>query len=321
MNVFKHIDEIDKACALALLENPRGSWRELSLACKIPEKKLARRINSLLENQDICIVAELNPVMANQGITVHVWIEVVSGKADHLAESLVQLAEVRVLFLTTGQADLFVEVGLSKSTDISNWVNHHVRCNADIKSVRTQVMLKPFTWAQHCKNKSDQSHLNSPQRQLSAEERQLIDLLSVDARLSIKYLSEQLQLSEHRTQKMLSDLQAEGAYAIRMYLDPSLVGLNTECVVQINVQPQHAEQIALHLANLPHTRCLFGMNGESQIFWHVVCQDLSDLWQLTTEELGQLEGVISCNSNMVIGAYKRAGFMRKGLKLHFDQLI
>ena len=76
----------------------------------------------------------------------------------------------------------------------------------------------------------------------------------------------------------------------------------------IGCQPS---QIAKTLSELKNTRCLFGISGDSQFFWHVLCNDLSDLWKLITEDLGNFEGIQSCNTNMVTLALKRAGFMRK----------
>lgn len=48
MNESFKMDDIDKACINALLENPRGSWRELSLASEIPEKNYPGALASFL---------------------------------------------------------------------------------------------------------------------------------------------------------------------------------------------------------------------------------------------------------------------------------
>ena len=318
MNEIKHIDEVDKACVTALMANPRGSWRDLSLSTGIPEKKLSRRVNKLFEEHYIRTVAELNPLVVNRGITVHVWIGVLFGKEKAVAQFFSALPEVRVLFITTGMADIFLEIGLEKQSDLAVWMHDFVNNNSEIKKKETKIILKPFTWTKRVRKADDLLSTHYPDRHLSSDELKLIHLLSFDARLSIKQLAEQMQMSEHRSQKMLNDLLNEDAFSIRLDFEPSILGLSVEAILLIKIQPQHAQTIAQSLVSLTNTRCLFGISGESQFFWHVLCEDLADLWRLTTEELGKLEGIVSCNSNMVIGAYKRAGFMRKGMKIQMD---
>ena len=53
----------------------------------------------------------------------------------------------------------------------------------------------------------------------------------------------------------------------------------------------------------------------SQFFWHVLCNDLADLLYLITEKMSSLEGIQSCSTNMITNAYKRAGYMRKGINM------
>lgn len=315
INEIKQIDEIDKACITALMENPRGSWRELSQQTMIPEKKLSRRVTKLFEDQYIRTVAELNPLVVNRGITVHIWLGVEFGKENAVAQLLAALPEVRVLFMTTGLADIFLEIGLKKQSDLAIWMQDYVSKSAEIRTVETHVVLKPFTWASRIKKSDEVQFERRAEHHLSSDELKLIHLLSFDARLSVKQLAEKMQLSEHRSQKMLNDLLAEDAFSIRLDFEPSILGLSVEAIVLIKIQPQHAQAIAQSLVGLINTRCLFGISGESQFFWHVLCEDLADLWRLTTEELGKLDGIVSCNSNMVISAYKRAGFMRQGIRI------
>ncbi|OTG85351.1 hypothetical protein B9T31_12830 [Acinetobacter sp. ANC 4558] len=306
-----NLDDIDIACINALIANPRGSWRELSLISDVPEKKLSRRISKLFDDQVIRTSVELNPIVTNKGYTVHVWISVKFGKEKEIAQFFAQRPEVRIVFLTTGLADIFLEIGLEKPADLSIWMHDFVTQIPDIKTVETQAVLKPFTWASKPKVVDATGQKINEIRALTETELQLIHLLSLDGRSSIKSLAEQVELSEHKTQKLLSDLLEEGIFNIRIDFEPSLMGFKSEAIILIKARPEAANRIAKTLSELKNTRCLFGISGDSQFFWHVLCQDLSDLWKLITEDLGNFEGIQSCNTNMVTLALKRAGFMRK----------
>lgn len=313
MSKVVEFDDVDIACINALICNPRGTWRELSVISGIPEKKLSRRITRLLDDQIIRSSIELNPVVVNKGFTVHVWLSVACGKEKEVAQFFSQQPEVRIVFLTTGKADIFLEVGFEREADLSIWMHDLISQKSDIKTIETQVVLKPFTWASKRKKETSFTEHEFSVRSLVEEEIKLIGILANDARISIKNLSEQIGLSEHRTQKLLNDLLNEEVFSLRIDFEPRLIGFKSEAIIQIKVQSEHAHRIAKILSELPYTRCLFGVSGDSQFFWHVLCNDHADLWQVMTDELGKLEGIQSCKTTMIMSAYKRAGFMRKGL--------
>ncbi len=313
MNEAIEFDDVDIACINALISNPRGTWRELSIVSDIPEKKLSRRIMRLIDEQIIRTSIELNPIMANRGFTVHVWLSVECGKEQEVAQFFAQRSEVRIVFLTTGKADIFMEVGLERQADLSAWMHDFISQKSEIKTIETQVVLKPFTWVSKRKKEIASSENLAVMRSLTTDEAMLMRILASDARVSIRNLSEQIGLSEHKTQKLLNDLLLEEVFNLRVDFEPKLIGFKSEAIIQIKVQPEHANHIAKILSEFSHTRCLFGVSGDSQFFWHVLCNDHSDLWHVMTDELGKLEGIQSCNTTMVTSAYKRAGFMRKGM--------
>lgn len=320
MNEIYTLDETDLACIQALVSAPRASWRELSVMSNIPEKKLSRRIVKLFDEQIIRTVVELNPALTNKGYTVHVWISVEFGKEKQVADFFAQQPEVRVVFLTTGLADIFLEIGLEKPSDLSCWMHDFVTRIPEIKTVETHVVLKPFTWASKPKSLENNNAPVQQIRILSDHESRLIHELSLDGRAPIKRLAEQIELSEHKTQKFLNDLISEGVFNLRVDIEPELLGFKTEAIILIKAQPNKVTEIAKYLSDGKNTRCLFGISGDAQFFWHVLCDDLSDLWRLTTEHLQDIEGIRSCNINMVISAHKRAGFMRKKHPSHLLSL-
>ena len=58
------------------------------------------------------------------------------------------------------------------------------------------------------------------------------------------------------------------------------------------------------------TRCLFGTSG-AQLFWHVLCRDSPQLWDVVTRRLGELEGVLN-NDVAVVMRAQACGIVRAG---------
>ena len=184
-----------------------------------------------------------------------------------------------------------------------------------VKQVQSQVVLRSFRRASRWR--IDGSVPTEPVLagavSLNADEMRLLGALTLDGRASLGVLAETCGVSEPKVQRMLSGLVDSHALTFRVELEPLLVGYGVEAILSLHTRPGATDGIALELAKDEHTRCLFGTSGGSQLFWHVLCRDIHDLWTVSTARMGSLEGIISCETNTVVRAYKRAGRVRRGL--------
>lgn len=309
------LDETDLACLIALQANPRGTWRDLSACCDVAERTLSRRLQRLMDSGYIRVIGELDPVVVGSGPVLHAWIRVADGRQREVAEHLMQLAQTQVVMATTGEFDIFTEINLLSVEALSDMVVRALPLVPGVKQVQSQVVLRSFRRASRWR--IDGSVPTEPLRagpvSLNADEMRLLDALMLDGRASLGALAEMCGVSEPKAQRMLSGLVDSSALTFRVELEPLLVGYGVEAILSLQTRPGAAEGIALELAKDEHTRCLFGTSGSSQLFWHVLCRDIHDLWTVSTARMGALEGIISCETNTVVRAYKRAGRVRRGL--------
>ncbi|NMY86673.1 Lrp/AsnC family transcriptional regulator [Pseudomonas sp. WS 5411] len=309
------LDETDLACLIALQANPRGTWRDLSACCDVAERTLSRRLQRLMDSGYIRVIGELDPVVVGSGPVLHAWIRVADGRQREVAEHLTQLAQTQVVMATTGEFDIFTEINLPSVEALSDMVVRALPLVPGVKQVQSQVVLRSFRRASRWR--IDGSVPTEPLRagpvSLNADEMRLLDALMLDGRASLGVLAETCGVSEPKAQRMLSGLVDSSALTFRVELEPLLVGYGVEAILSLQTRPGAAEGIALELAKDEHTRCLFGTSGSSQLFWHVLCRDIHDLWTVSTARMGALEGIISCETNTVVRAYKRAGRVRRGL--------
>lgn len=309
------LDETDLACLIALQANPRGTWRDLSACCDVAERTLSRRLQRLMDSGYIRVIGELDPVVVGSGPVLHAWIRVADGRQREVAEHLTQLAQTQVVMATTGEFDIFTEINLPSVEALSDMVVRALPLVPGVKQVQSQAVLRSFRRASRWR--IDGSVPTEPLRagpvSLNADEMRLLDALMLEGRASLGVLAETCGVSEPKAQRMLSGLVDSSALTFRVELEPLLVGYGVEAILSLQTRPGAAEGIALELAKDEHTRCLFGTSGSSQLFWHVLCRDIHDLWTVSTARMGALEGIISCETNTVVRAYKRAGRVRRGL--------
>ncbi|KMM84109.1 hypothetical protein TU78_12645 [Pseudomonas taetrolens] len=309
------LDDTDLACLIALQTNPRGTWRDLSACCDVAERTLSRRLQRLMDSGYIRVIGELDPVVVGGGPVLHAWIRVADGLQMVVAEHLAQLPQVQVVMATTGEFDIFTEINLQSVEALSDMVVRELPLVPGVKQVQSQVVLRSFRRASRWR--IDGSVPTEPVLagavSLNADEMRLLGALMLDGRASLGVLAETCGVSEPKVQRMLSGLVDNNALTFRVELEPLLVGYGVEAILSLQTQPGATDDIALELAKDEHTRCLFGTSGRSQLFWHVLCRDIHDLWNVSTARIGSLEGIISCETNTVVKAYKRAGRVRRGL--------
>ena len=154
-----------------------------------------------------------------------------------------------------------------------------------------------------------------PPAALTESEQRIVAHLMRDGRASLAELSAHADVSEPTAQRLLQHLVERRALSFRVEVEPALVGFPVEAVISVQVRPQAVDALAAHLALDPNTRCLFGTSGASQLFWHVLCRDSLNLWDVVTRRLGELDGVLASEVGVVMRAYKRCGIVREGARL------
>ncbi|AZE48233.1 hypothetical protein C4K04_2560 [Pseudomonas chlororaphis] len=313
------IDETDLSCLSALQANPRGTWRELGAACDVPERTLARRLLRLMDGGYVRVIAELDPVVLGSGPVLHAWLQVENGRQDEVAEHLARQAQTQVVLATTGTAGIFTEINLQTQEQLRDMVVHTLPMVPGLRQVESRVVLHSFRRASRWRidgSAPDEPVISGHERStLSADETRLAQALSGDGRASLGALALACGISEPKVQRVMGGLIERNALTFRVELEPSLVGYGVEAIISLQTQPGLTERIAKNLAQDKHTRCLFGTSGRAQLFWHVLCRDIHDLWTVSTECIGSQDGVISCDVSTVVKAYKRAGRIRRGTKV------
>lgn len=313
------IDAADLACLAALQVNPRGTWRDLSSACDVPERTLSRRLQRLMEGGYAKVIGELDPVAAGSGPVLHAWLQVENGKEQQVASHLAALQQTQVVLATTGASGLFAEINAQTQDQLSDLVVRVLPQVPGLRQVESRIVLRSFRRASRWRiDGTVPAEPVSPgdgRYVLGADEARLLAVLASDGRASLGVLAEACGVSEPKVQRMISGLVERHVLTFRVELEPSLVGYGVEAILSVQTRPGQAESIAMELAQDRHTRCLFGTSGHSQLFWHVLCRDIQDLWTVSTERIGALEGVLSCDVSTVVKAYKRAGRLRHGLRV------
>jgi len=318
------LDDTDLACLIALQSDPRASWRELGAATGIAERTVARRIRRLMDADALRVIAEPDPLAMGQGVVLHAWVRCRSGRVPDVADQLARLDICQLVVTLAGTADLMAELTLADAADMPDVVTRVLPSIDGVEHVEARLVLRPFRRAGQWRIQAQadavvETPSASPPVALTEPEQRMVGHLMRDGRASLAELAEQANVSEPTAQRLLQHLVERRALSFRVEVEPALVGFPVEAVISVQVRPQAVDALAAHLALDPHTRCLFGTSGASQLFWHVLCRDSLHLWEVVTRRLGELDGVLNSEVGVVMRAHKRCGIVRAGARLGEDE--
>ena len=135
-------------------------------------------------------------------------------------------------------------------------------------------------------------------------DRQILEALQQDGRISNKQLAEQVNLSESACLRRVRALEEDGT--IQRYvamLSQEKVGVSGDVLVHIGLHREEQSELAAFedaVRQIPEVMECYLMTGEFDYLLRVVVADMADFERIHKEELTRLPGVARVNSSVAI---------------------
>lgn len=143
------LDDVSKAIVEQLQEDGRRSYAAIAEAVGLSEAAVRQRVQRLLREGVMQIVAVTNPLQV--GFTRQAMIGIrVEGDIESVADKLEQMREVDYVVVTAGSFDLLVEVVCEDDDGLLDLLNKRIRTIPNVRSTESFVYLKlrkqTYTW-------------------------------------------------------------------------------------------------------------------------------------------------------------------------------
>jgi DNA-binding Lrp family transcriptional regulator len=139
---------------------------------------------------------------------------------------------------------------------------------------------------------------------MDAVERKILAELQADGRLTVTELAQRVALSVAPCHRRLRELERTGAIrGYRAIIDPAVVGLGFEVLVQVTMDREDASTIAEFergLAGIPEVRNAERLFGDPDYLVRVATADLAAYQALRDTKLATLPGVQRLTSTIVM---------------------
>jgi Lrp/AsnC family transcriptional regulator for asnA, asnC and gidA len=143
------IDGVSKAIIEQLQEDGRRPYATIGKAVGLSEAAVRQRVQKLLDQGVMQIVAVTDPLTVGFRRQAMVGIKV-EGDMDPIAEALASLDEVEYVVITAGSFDLLVEIVCEDDDHLLEMINKRIRALPGVRSTESFVYLKlrkqTYTW-------------------------------------------------------------------------------------------------------------------------------------------------------------------------------
>jgi Lrp/AsnC family transcriptional regulator for asnA, asnC and gidA len=135
------MDEVNKAIIEQLQSDGRMAYAAIGKAVGLSEAAVRQRVQKLIENDVMQIVAVTDPMQIGFARQAMIAISA-SGDVEAIAADLSKIDEVDYIVITAGSVDLLVEVVVEDDEHLLRLVNREIRNIAGVERTETFLYLK-----------------------------------------------------------------------------------------------------------------------------------------------------------------------------------
>lgn len=141
------LDPLDHKIIAVLQENARLTNAEVAKQVGSSEPTVRRRIDRLLQNQTIKIVAVAPPFSLGYHVVAILGIQIDHSFLDEIQEALVEMPEIRFAGVTLGSYDVVVEVWFHSNKELLAFLHERLSKIAGIQRIESLQVAKMVKYA------------------------------------------------------------------------------------------------------------------------------------------------------------------------------
>jgi len=143
------IDELDFAIIRLLQQDSRMPSAEIARQLGVAERTVRARINRLVQDDVIRLVAVLNPTVLGYEVVADIFLEVEQTRLEEIATRLAQMQEVSYVGLTTGERDISVQVFVPSIDALYRFLTEQLSVIPGVVNTTTYIVPRVLKWLHH----------------------------------------------------------------------------------------------------------------------------------------------------------------------------
>ena len=289
----QNLDDLDLSLIAELETDATKSISELAKRLFTNRHTIERRLQRLLDEQIIRIVAVPDPLALGYKTQAWIGINTLPSEVNAVAEEIGHFRAVRHVHINAGRYDVHAWTVFERPEDLSNFVRNDLAAIRGITNAETMLNLKMRKGFFGLLATDSQSLRDKPPARLpDALDWQMIRELRNDPRQTHIQLARKVGSSPTTVWRRIKKLLDERTLKIVAITNPLALGYTTRATVAINAKPDSIESVADILSSYVTIHGVLINSGRFNILAWGDFKGPEDLSHFVTQELGQLPGLI-----------------------------
>lgn len=161
---------------------------------------------------------------------------------------------------------------------------------------------------------------------MTAFEREILNILTDDARIPAKKIAAILSVSEEEVKACISGMEKSGLlvkYTAIINSEKTEEAV-VEALIEVKVSPKKKEGfdgIAKQIASFPEVKAVYLMSGAYDLAVFIEDKTLQQVARFVSERISTFDGVISTATHFILKKYKIEGVMTEREEMDLRQII
>lgn len=317
------VDEMDLALVNALQVRPRASWALLGRVLQVDAVTVARRWQRLSAAGLAWVTCQ--PPAGSRGHNAYLEVQAPSARLGEVAAELARDRHIYSIHHTTGIRPLLLGVSISMPSALSRYLMDQFAAFHDATVANVHLVTASYSFANRWRLRSltptqrreledgePPPRASTPSWELTRADRDLIDALARDGRLSYTDLAAQTSLSEPTVRRRVNRLLASGRVELRCELAQVASGWPETAVLWIVAPADRLRQMARSMVGIPEIRAVVSVAGPANLLVFTWLRNVADLPRLEELLTRRCPGVTITDRAFCLHTMKLAGRLLDG---------
>ena len=306
------LDHLDLQIIKEMEVDGRQSISELARKLEVGRPVAARKLQRLLDEHIIRVVALSAPAALGYQTQVLTGINVQPGEVNDVAERLEALNSIHLVVTIAGRQDIFIWALFRDPSELSSFLSAELAKTPGMASTETLIVLdmKKISFAYLA---SDDDFYQKLSLETSGQasypvldqlDMDIIKELEADGRLAVSDISAKLGYSRPTIHAKLQRLLEHRCIKVVALARPRSMGFQTMALVGINVRPIEIDIISKRLATYPNVHMVATTAGRFDIMIMTLFHNSTELSEFLRAELGGILNVTSAETMVMMDVKK-----------------
>lgn len=316
------LDELDRRLVGALHLAPRVTWDDLAAILAADASTLKRRFDRLSDAGLCRVIGQIGWGMHSAAMPVHLFVDISGETPLAVLDRLGALPHLQYLAQVSGDYPVYATVH-APSEQATSEVLDRVYAQPGVRRVITLPSLRTLRrgadWDPRLLTDRERRDLLviagpaiedvatavPPDRALSEAERTVMSMLQQDGRASAAGIARTAGLATSTAHRMVRRMLDEGWVKPRFEVVSEWLGFLTTFVLRLRVPPGSTTSVMRPLADLPQTRLIAHVAGDTSVLCMGLVADRTALAAFIDDELARIDGIDTVGIDVVLTERRR----------------